>query len=428
MKKFLSTVLLSLMLLSFWPNSARAGAIDLAVSFLAKTLNEGEYTSYPLAAKPGDTVLLYYNVTNVGGAVAEGLQVDFSPLTRGLSYPSPDYQEHEPTHYNQNNPQTIPTSDLDLDLDGTDGGDNSYLMGDLPIAGFDELQYLSFKIPADFSEDVITLTATPSCITGCQMVGNSNTITVNVNNSPQLTNAFFSPNSILNNGVDTTVLTVEVSDPNGLSDIAAVQADLSTLGLAADFQLYDDGAHQDGAIGDGKFGATNIFTTVSAGNYSIPVLAKDNAGHEKTINASLIVQQTNTPIVRINSLNRNVLSTLYPQAILRWKSSQDCGTAANQGYRIERGGNGTPLSGTQIYDWNTNCVANTEVSVLMNTSALENGNNTFYLYVVNNNGTGYQTFNLELDNESPQVRIGSYPATLNTNDAFINWKANENGN
>ncbi|GAB4108714.1 MAG: hypothetical protein OHK0022_60600 [Roseiflexaceae bacterium] len=98
-------------------------------------------------------------------------------------------------------------------------------------------------------------------------------------NGPVVTNQGLKPNAAPNDGATKVVVTAQLSDPQGLSDIASVTLDASAVGRGS-VTMRDDGRSNDAAAGDGRFGAVfTIPTTAAAGEYTLLVNATDRAGN-----------------------------------------------------------------------------------------------------------------------------------------------------
>jgi hypothetical protein len=85
------------------------------------------------------------------------------------------------------------------------------------------------------------------------------------------------------------VVRVQVSDPQGASDIASVTLNANSLGRGQ-LSLRDDGRSNDGAANDGLFGV--VFTVApgtSRGEYTLVVTARDQAGHSNTLSLGAFV-------------------------------------------------------------------------------------------------------------------------------------------
>lgn len=83
-------------------------------------------------------------------------------------------------------------------------------------------------------------------------------------------------------GSSQVVVKAEVSDPQGLGDIAAVTLNRAPLGRG-EIPLRDDGRHNDGSAGDGLFGAVvSVAPGPAAGEVTVTLTARDQAGHQST--------------------------------------------------------------------------------------------------------------------------------------------------
>jgi hypothetical protein len=102
-------------------------------------------------------------------------------------------------------------------------------------------------------------------------------------NAPQLSAAFLHPRSVPADGFTTLVVRVQVADPQGAADIAAVSLDVSTLGRGL-VELHDDGRSNDGAASDGVYGAAlSVAQGTAAGEQALLLSAQDQAGHTASL-------------------------------------------------------------------------------------------------------------------------------------------------
>jgi len=96
---------------------------------------------------------------------------------------------------------------------------------------------------------------------------------------PTLGAGYLLPRAAPADGVTGVVVRVQVSDPQGLADIASVTLDGSALGRS-EIALRDDGWSNDGAPSDGVYGG--VFTVTPgtpSGEQILLVTAQDQAGH-----------------------------------------------------------------------------------------------------------------------------------------------------
>jgi hypothetical protein len=106
---------------------------------------------------------------------------------------------------------------------------------------------------------------------------------------PALSNAVLLRSAAPADGVSGVVVRVQVSDPQGLADIAGVSLNASALGRGQ-VSLRDDGRSNDGAAGDGLFGA--VFTVAPAtprGEYTLSIIAYDQANHSASQQVGALV-------------------------------------------------------------------------------------------------------------------------------------------
>lgn len=100
-----------------------------------------------------------------------------------------------------------------------------------------------------------------------------------INQPPQIINATLSQNTIQNNIASSTMLTVTVSDSDGLSDITSVVADLTNIGKGI-LPLISQG--------NGLFVSPPITTNAAAGTYEISVIATDT--QNQTAKTAIVIQ------------------------------------------------------------------------------------------------------------------------------------------
>jgi hypothetical protein len=98
---------------------------------------------------------------------------------------------------------------------------------------------------------------------------------------PQIISASASPLSVGNDGQGTTLLSVRVTHPLGLSSILSVFGDLSQIGGSTQQEFYDDGAHGDGSAGDGIYACqVTVAKGINARLYALNVTAFDKTEKE----------------------------------------------------------------------------------------------------------------------------------------------------
>lgn len=115
---------------------------------------------------------------------------------------------------------------------------------------------------------------------------------------PTLSAGYLLPRAAPADGQTGVVVRARVSDPQGLADLASVTLDGGALGRGA-IALHDDGRSNDGAPGDGLYGA--VFTIASgtpSGEHMLLVSAQDQAGHRASLQlgAFVALTPTNSPI------------------------------------------------------------------------------------------------------------------------------------
>ena len=110
-------------------------------------------------------------------------------------------------------------------------------------------------------------------------------------NGPVLSNGLLLRSAAPADGVTGVVVRVQVSDPQGLADIAGVSLNASALGQGQ-VSLRDDGRSNDGPAGDGLFGA--VFTVAPGtprgdAERTLAVTARDRASHSASLQLGAFV-------------------------------------------------------------------------------------------------------------------------------------------
>jgi outer membrane protein assembly factor BamB len=115
--------------------------------------------------------------------------------------------------------------------------------------------------------------------------------------APVISDVQFTPDTVIANGMQKTRVTATVTYANGMSYISAVTVNLTDAGGPVALPLYDDGAHADGAAGDGVYGSDrfSVPESVAAGDKNIPVTASDLLGKSGSAAGTLTVQTIALP-------------------------------------------------------------------------------------------------------------------------------------
>jgi hypothetical protein len=106
---------------------------------------------------------------------------------------------------------------------------------------------------------------------------------------PVLSNGVLMRSAAPADGATGVVVRVQVSDPQNLGDIAGVSLDASALGRGQ-VSLRDDGWSNDGAAGDGLFGAVfSVAPGTPRGEYTLAVTARDKENHSASLQVGAFV-------------------------------------------------------------------------------------------------------------------------------------------
>lgn len=100
---------------------------------------------------------------------------------------------------------------------------------------------------------------------------------------PALSEGRIGPAAAPADGATSVVVRVQVSDPQGLGDLAGVSLDAAALGRGR-VALRDDGRSNDGAASDGVYGGVfSVATGTAPGEYNLVVTAEDKAGNKTNL-------------------------------------------------------------------------------------------------------------------------------------------------
>ncbi len=105
--------------------------------------------------------------------------------------------------------------------------------------------------------------------------------TLEVRKNPSLVEIRLTPDKVVADGHSIYTLTVKIDNPGRIEDIESVAADLSSFGLSNPMPLRNDGSGGDAVAGDDTWTVRfAVPASVAAGNYAIPISARNLAGGE----------------------------------------------------------------------------------------------------------------------------------------------------
>jgi hypothetical protein len=120
----------------------------------------------------------------------------------------------------------------------------------------------------------------------------SRTISIEVrpNSIPTLDDITLSSDSVYSNGEETILITVRVSDEDGLEDVSDVRIDLGEIGGSSKRKMYDDGTSQDEDADDGIY-STEIFIPdgLEPGEKTLTITVTDRFGDKTTEDITITV-------------------------------------------------------------------------------------------------------------------------------------------
>jgi hypothetical protein len=345
-----------------------AGSFSGAISYVSPTA--------PVKINPGANFVLRLAGVNTTGTAGPSPYVAFSATQTGYSLVSAGSG-------------FITTGGVTTyyAVTGFDSGSSTgTLSASLPTANASYgLSGATIGIPSNYPYKTFDFTATYGA-TGLGPVFKTGSISVDV--VPHLQSATFSKSAIINNSVDSSVLTVTVLDKNGCSDISTVIADLTSLGGSSIQGLSFQSCNPDAVTA--TYVSPAITTGVGAGPKTIPISVTDAAGHAQASDslyvsedlvssASITVNSPTAPVVTVSSVSPNLIRA-GQSASVTWQSSQT-GT-----YRVYAGsgaacGNGTPV------ETGTVTTANSDIVSTVTSAPLTEGLNPIAVCVQNSEPT-----------------------------------------
>lgn len=281
-------------------------------------------------------------------------------------------------------------------------------------------------IPTNYPHKTFDFTATFGA-TGLGPVSKTGSVAVDV--VPHLRAASFSKSSIVNNLSDSAVLTVQVLDKNGCSDISSVRADMTSLGGAAAQVLSFQSC-----AGDGKtatYVSPSFTTAVGAGLKTISISVTDSAGNTQASDpnfssedlvssASITVNTPSAPVVTISSVSPSLIRA-GQSASVTWQSTQT-GT-----YRVYAGPGSACGSGTPVESGNVT-LANSDIVSTVTSAPLVEGSNPITVCVLNSEPTeGSNSSTITRDSVAPVVNLISNSNNIVSQDVSLIFSANEAG-
>lgn len=281
-------------------------------------------------------------------------------------------------------------------------------------------------IPTNYPYKTFDFTATFGA-TGLGPVSKTGSVAVDV--VPHVRSAIFSKTAIINNLSDSAILTVQVLDKNGCSDIASVRADMTSLGGAAAQVLSFQSC-----AGDGKtatYVSPTFTTAVGAGLKTVTVSATDSAGNAQASDAnfssedlvssaSITVNTPSAPVVSISSVSPALIRAGQSSSVT-WQSTQT-GT-----YRVYAGpgaacGSGTPVESGSV------TLANSDVVSTVTSAPLAEGSNPITVCVLNSEPTeGSISATITRDSVAPVIGLLSNSNNIVSQDVSLTFSANEAG-
>ncbi len=228
---------------------------------------------------------------------------------------------------------------------------------------------------------VVVYIACRDSLMNADTVATNQHINYTVNGAPVVTSVSFTPSSIPADGVTTTTVTTNVTDPNGAGDVQSVTINLTPIGGGSAAALT--------LIGGDSFQKTGITVPlgVAPGAYVFTVTAMDMQGVTGTSNGSLTVTEPpdTTPPTGIATVNDGTgadisIVSSATQLSANWTAATDAESGiAKYWYAI-----GTTAGGSDVLGWTDNG-ANT--SVTKTGLSLVDGT-TYYFAVKAQNGAG----------------------------------------
>jgi len=204
--------------------------------------------------------------------------------------------------------------------------------------------------------------------------------------APVLSNPAANPDEITNDGVASSVLTVNVSDPDG--DLGSVAIDLSPLGGSPSQAMYDDGTNGDATAGDGIYSIqTTAAASTSVGQKSLTVIATDQAGNTGSSFIYLSITQVITDTVQPQATNIHTIINDIDDQTLVLKYS----LVGASSYEIQQAAAVT----MEVKDPGGDTYAQVDLDSTENTLTIANAEAGTWTLEVTNQGSTESTYRIE---------------------------------
>ena len=150
--------------------------------------------------------------------------------------------------------------------------------------------------------------------------------------SPQILMTGSNPSEIYNDGVATTLLTADVTHPDGPGNIGSVVVNLAQIGGSPAQAMYDDGSHGDAVPGDDIY---SYQTTVPPGTqvqqFSLNITATDLYGFKTYGEIELFVFEFVTDTVQPEQTNSYTVNNSLPNQTLELSFSLNAAQFSKHG-------------------------------------------------------------------------------------------------
>lgn len=432
MKKIISFIVLLQFFFNFFGSFYVYASFNIVVDTFA--INGSNNLEYKF--NPNDTLNLYVLWENKGWSINNvELEYIFSD-----------------TSFIYNNPWQI-SSYLNWDVLNQNISTNIFSPPNLNIApvilnstswDYLELYPLNLKINQDIPTSYFTIW-TRFLGDGWSFVWTTNTKYIYVNVKPHITDYYFeksdgsqTTSQVQWSEAESINLVLKVKDYNGCNNISAwtVTADLSQLWLSTSENLTYQSCEWDlktwvfkktwittnVSLWDKTFNSSHFVATDADGNVND---ANDSRfwSEDKKTNLNLSVVAASAPQVSFLSLNNEKIG--WPE-----KLSYTLSFSWNQvwEYKLALWSDGNCLGGTTLKDWTNYETANTLINEIIDSSSLQEWNNTIYA-CIKNSGENIWSINLNLvkDTILPVTsNIIISPWTVILNDSSLKYSCNEN--
>ncbi len=252
-----------------------------------------------------------YNYKNHFGSLASGYVIDSTDYLKDTNYagrdPVVENLQFDSSNVTNSGDESVlltasvadPDGSLDIekveaDLSGLNIGLVELMddgTGGDEAAG-DGIFSMSLDIADTVNTGDHTIDVTVYDLNGNTGTGDVKLTVIQKNEPPNVFSGFTNPSTLYNDGITEVKFTAEVDDPNGISDVLSVNADLRLLGGDGETDMFDDGTNGDTYSSDGKYTVMHIIpNSINPGTFAVKFTAADLANDINTLSVDVVIHE-----------------------------------------------------------------------------------------------------------------------------------------